>query len=624
MYLIYLLRRDLRVSDNPIFHHLQQHSKFSHILPLYVLPPNQVEVSGFLQDPGSDSPYPQARSRLGNFWRCGPHRAKFLAESIWDMKQSLKERGSDLIIRVGRMEEVVRQILRHQDYRGKVGAVWMTKDWANEEVDEEWMIQRAIKEEGDGKIEWKVWDGEEMLLHDNDFATSDPAQVPDIFTSFRKSFEPLRDNIRSPYKSTSTQLLPLPSEIPAQAAPFSIPASLEEFISALRKPVEDSGFGPPILKPQGASTAHPFIGGETRAHARIVHLIVSGCISSYKDTRNGLLGEDFSTKLSAYLALGCVTARQINAYMVAFEDGKDLPDFRIRFDSEMTDFSKTQGLGKGENKGTAAVRFELLWRDYMRLCMRKYGNNLFSIEGLRGQRSNRDSENKNYSDSSQHWSDLSSLETRTSFSRFLRGETGTGLIDASMRELALTGYTSNRTRQNCASFLAKWLGIDWRLGAEWYESMLIDHDVANNWGNWAYVAGVGNDPRGRDTDTGGRKFNPVKQAWDYDPQGKYVKAWIAEFEEVPSKRARKGERGWVDVLFQAWQVNDIFQKSTDVREGEVIDKLKKLDWVNDPLVKIKYQPRSEARTFRKNGSGAGAKYEKNTGGSQEKSRAKAK
>ncbi|KAH7879300.1 deoxyribodipyrimidine photo-lyase [Lentinula edodes] len=567
MYLIYLFRRDLRISDNPIFHHLQKHPQFCHILPLYILPPNQIEVSGFLQDPKLESPYPQARSRLGKFWRCGPHRAKFLAESIWDLKESLKHRGSDLIVRVGRMEDVVGQILKRKEFQGKVGAVWMTKDWASEEVNEELRIERAVKKEGDGKIEWKVWDGEEMLLNDNDFSTSDPAQVPDVFTSFRKSFEPLRDNIRVPHCSTHSNLPPIPPKVPTQAAPFTIPTSLDDFISSLQKPVQDCGLGPPVLKPQGASTAHPFIGGETSAHERILHLLVSGSLSTYKDTRNGLLGEDFSTKLSAYLALGCVTARQVNAYMVAFEDGKDLPDFGIRLNTEV-DLANAEGFGKGENKGTSAVRFELLWRDYMRLCMRKFGDGLFSIEGFK-ERSN---------DTSYHWSNLSSPETRCTFDRFIRGETGTGLIDASMRELALTGYTSNRTRQNCASFLAKWLGIDWRLGAEWYECMLIDHDVANNWGNWAYVAGVGNDPRGRDASGGGggtegRKFNPVKQAWDYDRNGDYVKAWIAEFEGV----------------------DEIFRHTKDKQERELREKLKLLEWVNRPLVKIRYQPKDQAQ-----------------------------
>ena len=85
---------------------------------------------------------------------------------------------------------------------------------------------------------------------------------------------------------------------------------------------------------------------------------------------------------------------------------------------------------------------------------------------------------------------------------------------------------SNRGRQNVASFLTKNLYLDWRYGAEVFESLLIDHDPSLNYGNWQYVAGVGNDPR---TD---RKFNMIKQAMDYDPQMKFVKTWIPVLEKV--------------------------------------------------------------------------------------------
>lgn len=69
------------------------------------------------------------------------------------------------------------------------------------------------------------------------------------------------------------------------------------------------------------------------------------------------------------------------------------------------------------------------------------------------------------------------------------GRTGVPFVDANMRELLATGWMSNRGRQNVASFLVKDLHLDWRLGAEWFESLLIDHDVCSNYGNWNYVAG---------------------------------------------------------------------------------------------------------------------------------------
>jgi len=96
-------------------------------------------------------------------------------------------------------------------------------------------------------------------------------------------------------------------------------------------------------------------------------------------------------------------------------------------------------------------------------------------------------------------------------------------IDANMIELKLTGFMSNRGRQNVASYLCNDLKLNWRYGAAYFEQQLIDYDVCSNWGNWAYLAGVGNDPRGN------RYFNIEKQAQDYDKDKEYRKLWLADF-----------------------------------------------------------------------------------------------
>ena len=89
-----------------------------------------------------------------------------------------------------------------------------------------------------------------------------------------------------------------------------------------------------------------------------------------------------------------------------------------------------------------------------------------------------------------------------------------------MRELAQTGFMSNRGRQNVASYFCHTLQQDWRYGAAYFESQLVDYDVSSNWGNWAYVAGVGNDPRPD------RRFNVDKQAETYDPLQTYQDRWL--------------------------------------------------------------------------------------------------
>jgi deoxyribodipyrimidine photo-lyase len=128
------------------------------------------------------------------------------------------------------------------------------------------------------------------------------------------------------------------------------------------------------------------------------------------------------------------------------------------------------------------------------------------------------------------WRSLRDHAARADFNRWAEGTTGFPLVDAAMRELWCTGYTSNRARQNVASFLARVLGIDWRAGAAWFESLLIDYDVASNWGNWAYVAGVGNDARGF------RFFNVHKQALMYDATGAFARHWLPELSRIPDAR----------------------------------------------------------------------------------------
>ena len=310
--------------------------------------------------------------------------------------------------------------------------------------------------------------------------------------------------------------------------------------------------------PSGVTSAHPFDGGCTTGQKRIQSLLGSGSMTKYKDTRNGLLGTDFSTKLSAWLALGCITARQVHWQLFDFEEGRN------------DQYKGTEDYGKGENKGTAAVRFELLWRDYMRLCTRKFGPRLFRIEGFRN-------------DDSYPWKTPGTKgagpEVQEMFNRFLKGTTGTSLIDASQRELYLTGYTSNRARQNVASYLAKHLGINWKLGAEWYECWLADYDLSSNWGNWQYVAGVGNDPRGE-----ARVFNPIKQAFDYDPQGEYCKAWVEEIRGLEEPQA----------IFQPCKADD----ETKAKLG-----LQGNDMAENPLKKIDFKVGGKGR-----GGGGGGRY----------------
>lgn len=161
--LIYLMRRDLRVSDNPILHRLatSKEHNFTHLLPVFVFPSKQIEVSGFLPE-GIKSPYPEARSQVGNFWRCGPHRARFLAQSVWDVKQSLESLDSGLLIRVGSFQDVLDSTIKSLTKSGvHVSAVWMTEEHSFEEIEEQETVSSVCSDHG---VDFRLWPDEKYFV----------------------------------------------------------------------------------------------------------------------------------------------------------------------------------------------------------------------------------------------------------------------------------------------------------------------------------------------------------------------------------------------------------------------------------------------------------------------------
>lgn len=240
-----------------------------------------------------------------------------------------------------------------------------------------------------------------------------------------------------------------------------------------------------LADPAADVDADLFRGGASAALARLQHyLFESQNVLRYKQTRDGLTDFDDSTRLSPWLAHGCLSVRRAWAEVERFEREVEA------------------------NESTCWVRFELLWREYFRWLMDATGAALFRPAGLADR-------------------PPASRPDRERLNAWREGRTGIPLVDAAMRELAATGYMSNRARQNVASFLVKDLHQDWRAGAAWFEHGLVDYDAASNWGNWAYQAGTG-------TDTRERWFNVVGQSRRHDPDGHYLARWLPELGALPS------------------------------------------------------------------------------------------
>ena len=284
--------------------------------------------------------------------------------------------------------------------------------------------------------------------------------IPDVFTRFRKNIE-VESTIRDVFVEPSVINSP-------EIEPLQLPTI--------------SGLGLEEVVPDSRASII-FNGGESEGKKRLdTYLFETQSISSYKETRNGLVGENYSSKFSAWLALGCLSARQI------YHEIK-------RYEEEV-----------GANESTYWLVFELLWRDYFRFMMKKHKHSFFMQQGIKA-------------------AGKTIIEHNPIlFNNWINGKTGNDFIDANMLELKLTGFMSNRGRQNVASYLCHQLKLDWRWGAAYFEQQLIDYDVCSNWGNWAYLAGVGNDPRGS------RVFNTEKQADEYDKNKLYRAMWLNKCE----------------------------------------------------------------------------------------------
>jgi deoxyribodipyrimidine photo-lyase len=436
-------RDDLRVHDNETL--AAAVAAHDEVVPLYAFDPTQYAEGMF------------------GLQKKGPHWARFRRESVLDLQESLRERGGNLLVRHDDPTAVVPEVAERFD----ADAVYCQTKAGTEELTAENTV-RARLAERDVPLE-RAWTHTLYHLHD----LPDPVEsMKDTYTPWRKSAEQ-RASVREPIDTPPRVSTPEPDD-----SETAVPTLADLGVEAVA--VDDRS----VL---------PFEGGESAGKARIEDYFWEGDhLREYKQTRNGLLGPDFSSKLSAWLAHGCLSPRYVNEEVQRYEDERV------------------------SNEDTYWLVFELLWRDFFQFQFLKHGAEFFHRDGIRGV--------------SKEWRSPEVPDTREAFETWAAGETGLPFVDANMRELNETGYMSNRGRQNVASFLVDALEVDWRMGAAYFESRLVDYDVASNWGNWAYQAGVGNDSRDN-------YFYVPGQAERYDSEAEYVKHWLPELEPLPPKHA---------------------------------------------------------------------------------------
>ena len=418
-------RNDLRTQDNTVLESALSASR--QVIGVYFLEPNLFKVNEY------------------GFKKMEKFRVKFLLETLNCLQQELHKLNISLLVYQDSAKEQMKHIVESYN----VSTIYLQKEWTDEENTS---FNKAKDSLTKTVVFHEIYD--QFLFHPEDIPFHFK-ETPKVFTHFRKKLEK-KAKVRSLIKThpqRASFLLETTTKIPT---------------------LKDLGYEDFEVDNR---TVFPFLGGENAAFQRMEHYFFeTKAVGVYKKTRNGLLGVNYSSKFSPWLANGSLSARQIYWNIKKFEG---------QFFS---------------NQSTYWLIFELIWRDFFKYVSLKHGNEIFKIDGILKQQYQW-SYNQKYVD------------------EWIHGETSDDFVNANMLELKNTGWMSNRGRQNVASFFAKTQKIDWRIGAAYFESMLVDYDVHSNYGNWMYVSGVGNDPRDR-------VFNVKLQAERYDSNQKYRKQWL--------------------------------------------------------------------------------------------------
>lgn len=412
-------RNDLRIEDNEIL--LEATRKADYVIPVYCFDPYYFKTT------------PSGTLKTGNV------RAKFLIESVANLRENLRAMGADLIVRVGAPAEVIP--LLATEYH--VNEVYHHREVAFEETGISEQVEAALWKI---KLNLKHFIGH-TLYHKEDlpFPIKD---IPDSFATFRKKIE--RD-------STVRPVSPAPEKIntPEILDPGAIPA------------LEDLGLQEPVHDPRDH---FHFFGGETQAKAHLQEFFINfNPAVNGKNIRNATSG----SRLAPWLTFGCISPRQV--YWEAMKHDRDTNHSLI---------------------------LELLWRDYFRFMFKKYGNQFFKADGFKDE------------------APVVSADQHALLEHWKSGDTGVPFVDACMHQLSATGYINNYCRQSVATYLVRDMKVDWTKGAAYFEEQLIDYSPASNWGNWAFIAGVGSDPREN------KYFNSLKPVAEHDPKEEFIQTWL--------------------------------------------------------------------------------------------------
>lgn len=404
---------DLRLDDNTALQAACRHAKS--LLPVYVFDPLHFNTP----------------TLYGGARKSSARRARFLLDCVASLRGRLEAYGSGLAVGLGNTSEVVPR------FSASCGAVVVTEGFCSEEKRQEAQVASKL---ACGELR-RVWGG---TLFFPDELGNDPDNIPLGHMQFRSNCRS-RGRVRDPVPEPP-RLPPLP-RLEDEAAGAELSGALR-FLPSLGD-LGYSGEEAEAARLDDPRGVLAWKGGEEAAWARLQKwMFEDDRLKDYRDTQNGMVGEGYSSKLSPWIARGCISPRRIRKEALRYEAERLTKNFSTYWLTNM-----------------------LEWRDFMIYIARSQGDRIFRLGGIVGDRS--------------PWhGTLGDLQA------WKEGRTGEELVDAGMRELLLTGYMSMRARHITATYLVYDLGVDWRLGAAHFEEHLLDYDPALNWTMWMQAPGL--------------------------------------------------------------------------------------------------------------------------------------
>ena len=402
-----------------------------------------------------------------------PNRVWFLLRAVDALAAALRERGATLHLGVGSPAEVV------PAFAGDVGAsdVWVSRDLAPYGRRRDLAVAEALGAAGVG---FHARAG--LVVHEPEVLDRAGGGTPAVFTPFLRRWE--REAVRV--------VLLAPDRIPAVMTGSGAAAQAVDPLAGGVQAI------PAVarlrLEPPTADPSRLPEPGEGAARTRLTHWLDSG-LAAYDERRNELGDPSGTSRLGADLRFGLLSPAEV------------VQQVRMR----------------GESRGALRFLSQLAWRDF-------YAHLLWHRpEAARAAARTR------FAGARWPGGQLGDSAVAPGFDgpaeAWRQGKTGYPIVDAGMRQLAATGWMHNRARMVVASFLAKDLLIDWRVGEAHFMRHLLDGDPASNLGGWQWAASTGVDAQ-----PWFRVFNPVTQGRRFDADGGYVRRWVPELAMVPSAR----------------------------------------------------------------------------------------